>query len=140
MSHKARQSLERFSKDCLALYLNEQCRPVTPLNRHSIPSIQYPNKAPLFNRFKNTVPSRAMLPTEPNHRGLTDNSRFRHKAPIPAVLASVPVIAHHPVIIIFKSILIGRFSVNYKVIPVLYQCMMFVSSNNSSVDRYILSR
>ena len=83
----------------------------------------------LFYRFKQSFPADAVLRAKPYQRRFAHNVRFGHKAPVAAILASVPVIAHHPIIIVFKCIAAGRLAVYNKLPVTLFQDMSFVAGD-----------
>src|SRR5690606_24146868 len=54
---------------------------------------------------------------------------FRDIAPEPTVFRSVPIVAHHPIVILFKGIGIGNFSINEDLISVYINIISFVFLN-----------
>jgi len=58
----------------------------------------------LLDALKYTAPSRAAVPAKPYKRSFTYNMCSGNETPKAAVLASMAVIAHHPVIIVFESV------------------------------------
>jgi len=61
---------------------------------------------------------RCGIPAHPNKQGLTNNMIFGYKAPKTRIFGVMAVIAHHPVIVEFKGIAVGWFSINADVIAV----------------------
>ncbi len=68
----------------------------------------------LIYSLEQAVPPGSFFPTEPNKGSLAYNVGLGHKTPIATVLAAVPVIAHHPIIIVLAGVGICLFAVDDK--------------------------
>jgi hypothetical protein len=91
-------------------------------------------KDSLFYRLKQAVPPRPTFPTKPNERRLANNMGFRNKSPKSAILASMTVISHHPVIVPLAFVGIGRLAVNKKFAVSLFQSILFIIGDKSTVN------
>src|SRR6056300_713820 len=65
-----------------------------------------PTDTPVFDSIVNS------FDTKPNKNGLTYNMIIRDKPPKPTVLRFMSVISHHPIIILFKGILISQIPID----------------------------
>jgi hypothetical protein len=92
----------------------------------------------LFYNFEQSLPPGASVPTEPDHPGLAHNTVFRNKSPEPAVLGTLAVVSHHPVIIHFEGI--GGYFPAIKKKPAVFpgEIISFIKTYGSFIDREIL--
>src|ERR1700754_185729 len=85
-----------------------------------------------------TFPTRTVFPTHPDQPGLTHNVIFGHKAPIAAILRTMTVITHHPVIVHFKSIAGSFLSVDKYFAIALLPVIVFINHDGALVECYVL--
>lgn len=63
---------------------------------------------------KETVPANLVVifvPTEVDGPGFAHNVVFGYKSPVTAVDTVVPIVAHHPVVVLLNSVMRGRLSI-----------------------------
>ena len=88
----------------------------------------------LTKAFKYSRPSWAILPTEPNECGFTNNMIFRNESPKSRILRIMTVVSHHPEIIHFECIVICFLSID-KYLPInFFPVVVLIYLNNPSIE------
>src|SRR5688572_29401523 len=88
----------------------------------------------LFYAPEQPVPANTFVDTHPDDPGFPYDVVFRNKTPEAAVLAQVPVVTHHPVVIHLESVLVCFLAVNDKFIVLTLQGIALVNAYNPFIN------
>src|SRR5690625_2320140 len=80
------------------------------------------------------------VPREVYDAGFAHNVSLGYKSPETAVLAVVPVVAHHEIVILLDRIFIPRFPVNSKLIPLPRDGVILKTGKNIFINVIIFGR
>jgi hypothetical protein len=94
----------------------------------------------LFDLVEETAPADAFVPAHPDEGRFADDMIFGYESPETGILRVVAVVAHHPIVVPFESILCYFFAIEVVFSVLLFEVVVFVGADDSFVDRIIFRR
>src|SRR5882757_2682777 len=88
----------------------------------------------LFYLSEEAAPAHALTPTHPDERGFADDHRLRDKSPEAGVLASVAVVAHHPIVIVVKGVVVDLLVVEIVFAVAHFEAVALVDADGALID------